>query len=143
MRTSAPGIFATGDVCEFQQQIPGLWPVAVEQARIAAINAMGGQASYREIIPVTALKVVGVDLTSIGRFEARSEDETVIALEDTNEHRYRKLVIANGKIIGAILLGYPQDAAAVTAVIKQGIDITDCLDDLNAGRWDVLQDRMN
>jgi len=143
MRTSAPGIFATGDVCEFQQQIPGLWPVAVEQARIAAINAMGGQASYREIIPVTALKVVGVDLTSIGRFEPRTADETVIALEDTNEHRYRKLVIANGKIIGAILLGYPQDAAAVTAVIKQGIDITDCLDDLNAGRWDVLQDRMN
>src|SRR6185436_14961548 len=73
MRTTAPEIFAAGDACEFAQKVPGLWPVAVEQARVAAINAAGGQATYKALIPETALKVVGVDMTSVGRFKAQSE----------------------------------------------------------------------
>jgi nitrite reductase (NADH) large subunit len=137
MRTSAPDVFAAGDACEFEGQVLGLWPVAVEQARIAAFNAMGGQEVYRETVPVTTLKVVGIDITSIGRFEPRSEDEIVIAL--FSEHRYRKLVIAGGKIVGAILLGYPLYAPAVSAAIKNDIDVSDRLDDLRAGRWEVLE----
>ena len=141
MRTTRPEIFAAGDVCEFKKQVLGLWPVAVEQAKVAAINAVGGQETYREAIPVTALKVVGVDLTSIGRFEAQSESEVEIALEDTNAHRYRKLVMAEGKIVGAILLGYPREAPAVTAAIQESLDVSDCLDALRAGQWDVLREK--
>jgi nitrite reductase (NADH) large subunit len=137
MRTSAPDVFAAGDVCEFERQVPGLWPVAVEQARVAAFNAMGGQEVYRETVPVTTLKVVGIDITSIGRFEPRSEDEIVIAL--FSEHRYRKLVIAGGKIVGAILLGFPLYAPAVSAAIKSGVDVGDRLDDLRAGGWEILE----
>jgi nitrite reductase (NADH) large subunit len=138
MRTSVPEIFAAGDVCEFNRQVPGLWSVAVEQARVAALNATGGQEIYREIVPVTALKVVGVDLTSIGRFEPRAADEIVIALEDLDEHRYRKLVVAGGKIVGAILLGYPQLAPPVTAAVKEQTGVGAWLDALRAGEWDVL-----
>jgi nitrite reductase (NADH) large subunit len=137
MRTSAPDVFAAGDACEFEGQVLGLWPVAVEQARVAAFNAMGGQEVYHEAVPVTTLKVVGIDITSIGRFEPRSEDEIVIAL--FSEHRYRKLVIASGKIVGAILLGYPLYAPAVSAAIKNDVDVSDRLDDLRAGRWEVLE----
>jgi nitrite reductase (NADH) large subunit len=140
MQTSAPDVFAAGDVCEFERQVLGLWPVAVEQARVAALNAMGGQELYHEAVPVTTLKVVGIDITSIGRFEPRAEDEIVIALEDISEHRYRKLVIAGDKIVGAILLGYPSYANAVSAAIKNGVDVGDRLNDLRAGRWEVLQD---
>jgi nitrite reductase (NADH) large subunit len=142
MRTSVPEIFAAGDACEYKKQVPGLWPVAVEQARVAAINAVGGQEVYREAVPVTALKVVGIDLTSIGRFEAQSETEIVIAQEDINEHRYRKLVISDGKIVGAILLGHPLDAPAVTAAVKQGLNVERCVDALRAGQWEVLGDQV-
>ncbi len=140
MRTSAPAIFAAGDVCEFDGQVPGLWPVAVEQARVAALNALGGNETYQPVVPVTALKVVGVDLTSVGRFEPRSEADLVIALEDTAAHRYRKLVITEGKIVGAILLGYPQEAQAVAAAVKQGRVVTSQLEALRAGDWEVLND---
>ena len=140
MRTTAPDIFAAGDVCEFAQQVPGLWPVAVEQARVAAINATGGQASYQTVIPVTALKVVGVDMTSVGRFEAQSEADLEIALEDLEGQRYRKLVIHGGRLVGAILLGYPLEATAVTAAVKAGRDVSADLDALRAGEWQVLQD---
>ncbi|MEP7359828.1 MAG: FAD-dependent oxidoreductase, partial [Anaerolineales bacterium] len=140
MRTTAPDIFAAGDVCEFAQQVPGLWPVAVEQARVAAINATGGQVTYQTVIPVTALKVVGVDMTSVGRFEAQSEADLEIALEDLEGHRYRKLVIHAGRLVGAILLGYPLEATAVTAAVKAGRDVSADLDALRAGEWQVLQD---
>lgn len=119
--------------------MPGLWPVAVEQAKVAAINAVGGQATYAEGVPVTMLKVVGVDLTSMGRFEAQSDSDIEIAIEDVDGNRYRKLVIAEGKIGGAILLGHPLEAPAVTAAVREGLDVSDCLDALRAGQWDVLR----
>jgi len=141
MKTSDPHIYAVGDVCEFKGQVPGLWAVAIEQARVAAINAIGGDATYNPIVPATTLKVVGVDVTSIGRFSAaRGEGE--IVLEDRANWRYRKLVIANGKIVGAILLGYAKDAAAVTTAIKQAWDVSDLLPALHVGQWGGLRNRL-
>ena len=139
MWTSDPAIFAVGDVAEHRGEVQGLWPIAVSQAEVAAINALGGERVYQGSVPVTMLKVVGVDLTSIGRFEPSSPDEIVIALEDRVEQRYRKLVIAEGKIVGTILLGYPVDVPAVTAVIKEQRDVTRHIPALQAGNWDVLK----
>lgn len=138
MRTDNPHIFAVGDACEHNGQVTGLWPVAVEQAKIAAINALGGTDQYQGIIPVTHLKVVGVELTSVGQIEAKSPDDMIIVQEEVELHRYRKLIIAQGKVVGAILLGYPLDAPAVTEVIKQAIDVTPYVETLQAGVWDTL-----
>ncbi len=141
MQTSAPGIYAVGDVCEYDGDVPGLWAVATEQARVAAVNAIGGRATYKQVVPATTLKVVGVDVTSIGRVCADA-GEGELVLEDPKNQRYRKLVIADGKIVGAILLGYAKEATAVTAAIKQAWDVTDILPALLAGRWEVLGQRM-
>jgi NADPH-dependent 2,4-dienoyl-CoA reductase/sulfur reductase-like enzyme/ferredoxin len=140
MRTSDPDIYAAGDVCEFNQGVQGLWPVAVEQARIAALNALGGQEAYKDIVPATVLKVVGIDLISIGRFEPSSEADTVIVFEDSSQHRYRKLVISENRIVGAILLGYPQDAHAVAEAVKRARPVGDCLAALRAGKWEALRE---
>lgn len=140
MASSDPRIFAAGDVCAFQGQVPGLWPVAVEQARVAAINATGGSARYEAIVPVTALKVAGVDLTSIGRVEARGPAESEIVLEDAAAQRYRKLVLADGVLVGAILLGYPQLTSTVSAAAKAGRDLSANLDELRAGHWECLDE---
>jgi NADPH-dependent 2,4-dienoyl-CoA reductase/sulfur reductase-like enzyme/ferredoxin len=139
MRTSDPAIFAAGDVAEFDRAVLGLWPTAVEQAEVAAENALGGDRAYAGSVPVTILKVVGIELTSIGRFEPAAHDEEVIALEDESHQRYRKLVIdAEGRIAGAILLGYSREVAAVRTAITRGWDVRGQLDMLRAGRWDVL-----
>ncbi len=138
MHTDDPDIFAVGDACEHQGQVPGLWPVAVEQAKIAAINAVGGNECYTGTIPVTHLKVVGVELTSIGQIEANSPEDVTIVQEDVELHHYRKLVIVKGKAVGAILLGYPLDASVVTTIIKDGVDIAPYLETLQAGQWDQL-----
>ena len=88
-------------------------------------------------MPVTILKVVGIELTSIGRFEAAGPHDEEIALED-DSGRYRKLVVADGRIVGAILLGYSKEVAAVRTAITRGYDVTAQLGALRAGRWDVL-----
>ncbi len=140
MRTNDERIFAAGDVAEFQGQVAGLWPAAVDQARVAAEAAVLKETSpYQGTVPVTVLKVVGVDLTSVGDIEPRSPADEVVVQEDEEELRYGKLVISEGQIIGAILLGYSKEVPYVTSAVKQGWDVTRSLDALRAGRWEVLE----
>jgi nitrite reductase (NADH) large subunit len=138
MATDDPAVFAAGDLAEWNGQVLGLWPTGVSQAEVAAVNAVGGDRRYEGVVPVTILKVVGIELTSIGRFQATAPDEEVIALEDGSGAKYRKLVIADGRIVGAILLGYTREVAPVRTAIMRGFDVTAHLGALRAGRWDVL-----
>jgi nitrite reductase (NADH) large subunit len=139
LRSSDPAVYAVGDAAEHGGAVWGLWPTAVEQGRVAGINAVGGDERYGGTLPVTMLKVTGVHLTSIGRFHAESADDTEIALEDPVEARYRKLVIGpDGKIAGAILLGYALEAPGLIAAVREGRDVTDELDHLRDGDWSAF-----
>jgi nitrite reductase (NADH) large subunit len=140
MRTSDPIIFAAGDVAEAAGSVAGLWPTAVEQAQIAAANAVGGDEIYTGTLPVTMLKVTGVELTSIGRFEPDGPDDEVIAFEDTAESRYRKLVVADGNVVGGILLGYALEAPGIVRAVKEGRNVTRWLEELRAGDWSAFVD---
>jgi nitrite reductase (NADH) large subunit len=73
----------------------------------------------------------------MGRFEA-TDGDAVIALEDHDNHSYGKLVIAEGRIVGAILIGRPQDAPHVTAAVKEARDVSALMPALERGDWDVL-----
>jgi nitrite reductase (NADH) large subunit len=138
MRTSADGVYAVGDCAEFEGQIPGLWATAVEQGTLAALNSLGGGRTYMAQPVPTMLKVSGVDLVSIGRFDADSEDEEIV-LEDTSRYRYRKLVVSEGRVVGGILLGFPDDVAALTdAVLGARVVSPSELESLRTGNWDVL-----
>ncbi len=140
LRSSDPNVFAVGDVAEHRGRCYGLWPAAVEQGEIAAENALGGERTYEGTVPVTMLKVVGVDLLSIGRFEVQ-EGDTEIALEDPEEHSYRKLVIADGRIVGAILIARQEDAPHVTSAVKEGRDVSDLVPALARGEWEGLAEQ--
>ena len=138
MRTSDPLIYAAGDVAEFEGQVAGLWPAAVEQAQVAAVNAVGGDETYAGTLPVTMLKVTGVDLTSVGRFEVEGPGEEAIVLEDAGEARYRKLVVADGRVVGGILLGYALEAQGIVRAVKDATDVSASLERLRAGDWSIF-----
>ncbi|MCB0100142.1 MAG: FAD-dependent oxidoreductase, partial [Caldilineaceae bacterium] len=144
MRTSDPHIFAAGDVVEFNDKVLGLWAVAVNQAEVAAAGAVSlaaaAQEQYTEIVPITMLKVVGVDLTSIGQIRAQGDAECEIVQEEETTHHYRKLVVNNGKVVGAILMGYPDEAPGVAEAAKQQLDISRYLPALQAGDWGCFQE---
>ena len=122
-----------------RQVLPGL----IERERLDLVianaeNAAGGEKLYQGVVPVTILKVVGIELASLGRVEAAGPHEESIVHEDPAAGRYRKLVIADGRIVGAILLGQGNDVAAVRTAITRGFDVTSQLENLRRGRWDQL-----
>lgn len=139
MRTSDETIFAAGDVAEHAGRVYGHWPAAVEQAEVAAGNAIGGRRRYTGSLIATHLKVTNVDLTSIGRPHSEPDDLAIV-LADEAGGRYRKLVLKNGRIAGAILLGHSSDAGTVFAAAREGRDLSGYVDSLSRGDWEVLVD---
>ena len=138
MRTSSPDVFCVGDAAEFRGEVYGLWPASVEQGSVAAANAVGERRRYDGTVPSTMLKVVGADLASVGRIEPKEGDE-VLVHEETGTRRYAKLIVAQGRIAGAIMIGYPVEAALVTRAVKSGQDVGARLDALRRGDWQALE----
>jgi NAD(P)H-nitrite reductase large subunit len=80
----------------------------------------------------------GTFLTSIGRFEQKSKEERTVVDFDAAGHSYRKLLLSDGKIVGAILVGYPQLTRAVSAAIKEGRDMSQLSSQRQSGMWSML-----
>lgn len=121
LRSSDPAIFAAGDVAEHGGVVSGLWSAAYAQGRIAGSNAMGGRALYRPNPPSTRLKVLDVEIFSIGQFQP--PDGSYQVLEDNGPSSFRRLVCRDGVIVGANLYGDTRLTAAVTEAIEQGTQI--------------------
>ncbi len=125
LRTSAEHVYAAGDVAEYEGQLPCIIPAAVQQGRVAGANMVEpGSATYRGTVPSTTLKVVGLELTSIGQIDPHEEGYEELRQADAATGIYRKLVLRDGRIVGAILLGDRQRVPAVTKLIKQGTDVS-------------------
>jgi len=138
MQTSQPDIYAAGDVAEHDGIAFGLWPVAAEQGEIAAVNALGGKRLYGGHMPSTRLKVTGIDLLSIGQFNAEGDGVYHIVDEQPESFKYRKLVFASGRLLGAILIGYPDEAGLVSDLVKREADLTPIIPALHRGKWNAL-----
>jgi NADPH-dependent 2,4-dienoyl-CoA reductase/sulfur reductase-like enzyme/ferredoxin len=143
METSAPGVFAAGDVAEHGSLVLGLWPIAAKQGEVAAVNALGGSATLTAEVPATILKGVDLDLFSIGTFAAQPNDQVVIHRDpDPAAPSYRRLVVSDGRAVGGIVLGNdPEVTAAVTAAVKNAAEISAAqLTELRGGNWGLLKD---
>ena len=106
MQTSDPDIFAAGDAARCMGKIWAIVPPAQAQARVAAANMAGREALYDEVTPSTSLKVVGIAVDSIGEVHPKA-DENVTELRrmDMERHRYTKIVLKEGIVVGAIVIG--------------------------------------
>jgi len=118
LQTSAPDVFAAGDVAEFGGRVYGIIPAAIEQARAAAANMVDGNTvAYTGTIPSTTLKIVGIDLTCLGESTADGPEYTIARHTDQGAGIYKRLALRDGKIVGAILLGDTQDARPLQQLI--------------------------
>ena len=125
LRTSDPNIFALGDVAEFNGQVWAMIPPALDQAKVAAKKILEQPGpEYAGSIPSNTLKVVGLDMTSIGMVRSAHEPpepgfEEIKAISADGKI-YKKFVVKEGKMIGAILLGTKKEAVKVAKLIKEG-----------------------
>lgn len=103
MQTSRADIFAAGDVCEFEGICYGLWIPAKKQGEVAGKNAFGDPAVFKANAPSTKLKVLGIDLFSIGQFSPSQEGDRLVTWQDGE--KYASLLLRNEVIVGANLIG--------------------------------------
>jgi nitrite reductase (NADH) large subunit len=117
LQTGAPDIFALGECAEHRGICYGLVEPAYEQARILARHLAGGAASYGGSVVATNLKVSGVSVFSAGDFMGADGSE-VIVLNDARHGTYKKLVISDGRLTGAVLVGDVGDALWYLELIR-------------------------
>ena len=111
MRTSDPDIHAVGECAEHGGACIGLVAPALAQAEVAAEAILGRRAAYRASFEATALKVAGAGVWSAGALDA----EESVVLDDPGETagdgQYRRFLLSDGRLIGAVLYGDVSDAA--------------------------------
>ncbi len=123
MRTSDPDIFAVGECAEAVGQVFGLVAPLYEMARIVASQLAGDRAAaFVPSAVATKLKVTGIDLFSAGDF-ADAEGREEIVLRDAARGVYRRLVLAENRIVGAVMYGDTSDSAWFFDLLKKGTDI--------------------
>jgi nitrite reductase (NADH) large subunit len=138
MRTSDPHIFAVGDVVDHDSRRYGLWPAGVEQAQVAAANMVGGEAAFRLTAQPARLKVPGIDLLSVGLVDAPPGEARTVVVSAYGTRRYRKLILEEGRLTGAIILGSPELFDDVTAAVELRVDLGSELNALEQGKWQAL-----
>jgi nitrite reductase (NADH) large subunit len=133
LRTGAPDIFAIGECAEHRGICYGLVEPAYEQARVLARHLAGRAASYGGSVVATNLKVSGVSVFSAGDFVG-AEGSEIIVLSDAKHGTYKKLVISEGRLAGAVLVGDVGDALWYLELIRNREPIARIRADMMFGR---------
>ncbi len=129
-------IFAAGDVAEHNGRVYGIIPPSLEQAIAAGKNMVSPESiEYRGSIPSNTLKVVGLELASMGDINPPEDEKDYTIVRAEGVGRYRKVVLKNGKLVGIILLGLDgKETIYATKLLKSGADLsnfTEKLRDIN------------
>ena len=133
LQTSKHGIHAIGECAAHRGICYGLVEPAYEQARVLAAHLAGENASYSGSVLATNLKVSGVNVFSAGDFLGASGTEQVV-LSDAGLGSYKKLVIAGGRLTGAVLFGDTAEGLWYLDLIRSGASIEAIRADLVFGR---------
>ncbi len=133
MQTGKANIYSIGECAEHRGLCYGLVEPAYEQARVLALHLCGSDARYDGSVLATNLKVSGVSVFSAGDFIGAAGTEQIV-LSDPGLGSYKKLVIAQGRLVGAVLFGDTADGLWYLELIRSGASIDAIRGDLMFGR---------
>lgn len=133
MQTSSSDTFALGECAEHRGTCYGLVEPAYEQARVLARHLAGRPAAYQGSVVSTNLKVSGVSVFSAGDFMGGEGSESLV-LSDRRRGTYKKLVIADGRLTGAVLIGDTIDALWYLELIRNRDKVAAIRTDMMFGR---------
>jgi nitrite reductase (NADH) large subunit len=133
LQTGSDGIFALGECAEHRGICYGLVEPAYEQAKVLAQHLAGRTALYPGSVVATNLKVSGVSVFSAGEFMGSDRSEAIM-LGDFRRGVYKKLVIEDGRLTGAVLVGDTADALWYLQMIRNRENIASFRRDMMFGR---------
>ncbi len=127
LRTSDPDIYAVGECAQHRGRVYGLVAPLWEQAKVLADHITGSNpaAAYQGSKLATKLKVMGVELVSMGAITPDGEHEDVVQFLEARRGIYKKLIIRDGRLAGGILMGDIGKGAYLMQAYDRGIRLPD------------------
>jgi len=133
MQTFDPSIYAVGECVQHRNSTYGLVAPLFDQARVCATHlAEFGIGHYMGSMVSTQLKVTGIDLFSAGDFIGSPTSEALV-MRDARRGIYKRIVIEDNKVRGAVLYGDVKDASWYLELMTQGRDVGPLRDKLLFG----------
>jgi len=148
MKTTADNIYAAGDVIKSFDMLTGenrsiaIWPLAVRQGVIAGKNMAGIPVSYSGGFFMNSVEILGIPVISMGLSNADGneiEEIETFKVYNLQKRIYRKIVIRNNNVIGAILAGAIERAGIYAGLISNKIDISDIKDNIAKEDFGIIQ----
>ncbi|RDH84393.1 MAG: nitrite reductase large subunit [endosymbiont of Seepiophila jonesi] len=124
MQTFDPKIYSVGECVQHRNNCYGLVAPLFEQAKVCANHiAHLGYGRYEGSVTSTKLKVTGIDLFSAGEFNEEEGDE-ILVMQDPAQGIYKKLVVRDNRIKGAVMYGDTMDGTWYFQLLREGTDIS-------------------
>jgi len=126
LQSPFPDIWVAGDAALTQDvawnapRLNAIWPAAVEQGRLAGRNMAGAREAYGGSLAMNSLRLGDLHLVSAGITRPPRGPYRVLRAEDPSRGTYRKVVLRNGRLVGAVFAGDAEQAGVVIAAIKGG-----------------------
>jgi ferredoxin-nitrate reductase len=127
LQTSDPAIYAIGEISSFQGIMYGITAAAEQQAQILARYLSGDISKYYQgSLPMNLLKVNGMDLVSMGITECPDDKnfEEIIFI-DKAKRFYKKCIIQNDRLVGAILIGDKKEFSEFRDLIRDKTELSE------------------
>ncbi|MGH8013696.1 MAG: FAD-dependent oxidoreductase [Candidatus Binataceae bacterium] len=127
MRTSDPHIYAVGECAQHRGRVYGLVAPLWEQAIVLADHITGAKpgAVYRGSKLATRLKVMGVELATMGVVDGGGDNDDIVQYSEPKRGIYHKLIIREGKLAGGILMGDTSRAGDLMQAFDRGSRLPD------------------
>jgi nitrite reductase (NADH) large subunit len=125
MVTSDPQILAVGECVEHDGQVYGLVAPLWDMCRALADGLVDRHSGYRGSVTSTKLKVSGIDVFSAGDFSGGDGAEDIV-LRDASRGIYKRVVVRDDRIVGAVLYGDTADGSWYFDLLKKREDISRC-----------------
>lgn len=130
MRTNIENIFAAGDAAEVRHSISGArqvvatWPSACIQGRVSGLNMAGYPERFDGGLNYNVTNIFGLTVATIGLCKATDGNFEEIKYADEGRDIYRRFLLSDNRIVGAVLLSKITDAGIIRNLIENKTDIT-------------------
>ncbi len=130
MQTNVPDVYASGDVAEAydftlnQNRLLPLWPLAVEEGKVAGNNMAGNRIEYAGGTNMSSLKYFGIPVVSIGIANPKEENAyEILAKYEPEKNLYKKIVLKDNMIVGITLINDVERAGILLHLMKNRTNV--------------------
>jgi NAD(P)H-nitrite reductase large subunit len=146
MRTSVPHVYAAGDCVETHDMLLevsrpiAIWPNGYRQGYVAGCNMAGVEKRYEGGFPMSSVEICGVPTISVGLADPQGNGDNYQVMEkyDRETPIYRKLILRDNRLVGAICVGNVGRAGIYTGLVRDRVNVSAFKEHLLSGSFGLI-----